>query len=177
MKVRCDALPRIQHLYERPMKIHLFECEMLSPLSVRDTFSVFEDPHNLARITPPWLQLRILTSGFEMRRGAEIDYSLTWMKVPMRWKTRIVEYEPPFHFIDVMEKGPYALWRHSHTFHPTEHGTIVADRVEYALPFGPLGSLVHSMAVGRQIEEIFHYRQRALDAIFAETSAMHTSAR
>jgi ligand-binding SRPBCC domain-containing protein len=159
------------------MKIHLFECEMLSPLSIRDTFSIFENPYNLARITPPWLQFQILTPNLEMHRGAEIDYSLTWMRLPMRWKTRITEYEPPFQFVDVMEKGPYALWRHSHTFRPTEQGTIVADRVEYALPFGPLGSLVHSLFVGRHVEEIFHYRQRALDAIFAEISATPMSAR
>ena len=90
----------------------------------------------------------------------------------MRWKTRITEYEPPFLFVDEMEKGPYSLWRHRHTFRPSEQGTIVCDRVEYALPLGPIGNLAHNLMVRRQVEEIFLFRQRALDGIFAEISAM-----
>jgi ligand-binding SRPBCC domain-containing protein len=153
------------------MKTHVFECEMLAPLSVRDTFSVFEDPYNLARITPPWLHFKILTANLKMRKGAEIDYSLAWMRLPMRWKTGITEYEPPFLFVDEMTKGPYSLWRHRHTFRPSEQGTIVTDRVEYALPLGPLGEIAHQVLIRRQIKEIFLYRQRILDGIFAEISS------
>ena len=153
------------------MKIHTFECEMLAPLSMRETFAVFEDPYNLARITPPWLNFRILTPGLVMKKGAVIEYKISWMGLPLRWKTLITEYEPPFVFVDEMTKGPYSYWRHRHTFHPTEQGTIVTDRVEYALPMGPLGELAHSVIVGRQVEEIFSYRQRALGAIFDEVAA------
>ncbi len=153
------------------MKVHVFECDILAPLSIRDTFSVFEDPYNLAKITPPWLHFKILTPNLTMRKGAEIRYSLAWMRLPMHWKTRIIEYEPPFLFVDEMENGPYALWRHRHTFRPSEKGTVVSDRVEYALPFGPLGTMAHTLVVRRQVEEIFLYRQRALDGIFAEVAA------
>ncbi len=40
------------------------------------------------------------------------------------------------------------------------------DRVEYALPFGPLGRLAHGLAVRRQLEEIFAYRQKTIAEIF-----------
>lgn len=154
------------------MKVHVFACEMLAPLAVRDTFTVFENPYNLARLTPPWLNFKILTPNLKMHKDAEIEYSLAWMGLPMRWKTRITEYEPPFLFVDEMEKGPYSLWRHRHTFRPSEQGTIVGDRVEYALPLGPIGNLAHNLMVRRQVEEIFLFRQRALDGIFAEISVM-----
>lgn len=154
------------------MKVHVFECEMLAPLAVRDTFTVFEDPYNLAKITPPALNFKILTPNLKMRKGAEIDYSLSWLGMPLHWKTRITEYEPPFLFVDEMKKGPYSLWRHRHTFRPSEQGTIVGDRVEYALPFGLIGRLAHALLVRRQVEEIFLFRQRALDAIFTEMSAL-----
>jgi hypothetical protein len=57
------------------MKIHVLECEMLAPVSVSEAFEVFQDPHNLALITPEWLDFHIVPPGrVEMRRGAEINY-------------------------------------------------------------------------------------------------------
>ena len=47
----------------------------------------------------------------------------------------------------------------------------MADHVDYALPFGPLGRLVHRLRVRRQLEQIFDYRRRAIDEIFARPSA------
>lgn len=41
-----------------------------------------------------------------------------------------------------------------------------ADRVEYELPFGPLGGLAHRFFVARQLRAIFDYRRRAIAEIF-----------
>jgi ligand-binding SRPBCC domain-containing protein len=161
------------------MHVYTLECEMLAPVAIQDAFSVFESPYNLARITPPWLGFRILNDQrVVMRKGAEIDYSIGWMGLPMKWMTRITEYEPPFVFVDEQKRGPYALWRHTHTFQPCEAGTIVGDRVEYALPLGPLGRIAHAVIVRRQLEGIFRYRQERLSEIFYEMTerpAHHTS--
>jgi ligand-binding SRPBCC domain-containing protein len=145
------------------MKLHILECEMSAPLSVREAFEIFEDPHNLAKITPPWLHFRIVSEGnVEVRRGAEITYQIRWAGIPLSWKTVITEYEPPFFFVDEQSRGPYRYWRHRHSFRPTEGGTVVGDRVEYALPFGWLGRIVHALFVRRQLRQIFAYRQQAL---------------
>jgi ligand-binding SRPBCC domain-containing protein len=40
------------------------------------------------------------------------------------------------------------------------------DRVEYALPFGFLGRIVHRLLVRRQLEAIFDFRTEAIDRIF-----------
>lgn len=149
------------------MQVYTLKCEMLAKCSLQETFEVFEDPYNLAKITPAWLNFHV-ASEFPviMRKGAEIEYQIRWMGVPIHWKTVIVEYEPPFLFVDEQAKGPYALWRHHHTFEPVLEGTKVRDRVEYALPFGPLGKLVHTIAVRKQLEQIFRYRQEQLTKIF-----------
>ena len=145
------------------MKTYSLECEMLAPVSVREAFEIFQDPQNLARITPAWLNFRI-TSGatVEIRQGAEIQYQIRWAGIPLSWKTVITEYEPPFFFVDEQARGPYRYWRHRHTFRPTEGGTIVGDRVEYALPLGWLGRLTHRLMIRRQLQRIFAYRQQAL---------------
>ena len=46
----------------------------------------------------------------EMRAGAQIDYSLSLLGVPLRWRTKITDYEPPVGFVDEQERGPYVLW-------------------------------------------------------------------
>ena len=136
---------------------------MLTTASMEDTFRVFEDPYNLAKITPPWLSFRVTSANrVEMRKDAEITYTIRWLGIPLRWKTVIREYQPPQFFVDEQVQGPYVLWRHQHTFTKTEGGTLVGDHVDYSLPFGLLGQIVHATVVKRQVLAIFEYRQRAL---------------
>jgi ligand-binding SRPBCC domain-containing protein len=74
--------------------------------------------------------------------------------------------EAPNWFVDVQEKGPYALWRHRHTFSDIGRGnTEIKDRVEYAMPFGPLGEVAYHLFVKKSLAQIFDYRTRELEAI------------
>jgi ligand-binding SRPBCC domain-containing protein len=130
---------------------------------LEDVFAFFADARNLEAITPPWLNFRILTTGpIEMRAGAGIVYRIAWHGIPVRWKTAITEWQPPYRFVDRQEKGPYRLWEHTHTFHAEAGGTAIVDTVRYALPFGPLGDLVHKLRVRRDVTAIFDYRHRAI---------------
>ena len=71
-------------------------------------------------------------------------------------------------FVDVQLRGPYALWEHTHTFEPDgPDAVVIADRVRYALPFGPLGELAHAAFVRRDLQRIFEYRSRAVAAELA----------
>ena len=153
------------------MQIYTLRCETLAPLPIGDVFRIFEDPFNLARITPPWLNFRVTSKGrVQMRKGAEIDYVIRWLGVPMLWRTVIAEYDPPHLFVDEEVQGPYRLWRHRHTFETTVEGTLMRDRVDYALPFGVLGRAAHAMLVGAQLRRIFAYRQAKLDVLFGVKS-------
>jgi ligand-binding SRPBCC domain-containing protein len=148
------------------MKTYRLECSVSVPVSLQEAFAFFENPHNLARITPAWVNFRIASpERIQMRKGALIDYQIRWLGLPLRWKTAITEYEPPFFFVDEQVAGPYACWRHRHEFKPTEYGALVSDHVDYALPFGLLGRLAHRLAVRKQLQEIFDYRQNALSGI------------
>lgn len=146
---------------------HVLESSLLAPVALREAFALFENPHNLARITPPWLSFRITSrEKIEMRAGIEITYRIRWMGLPMRWRTVITAYDPPYRFVDEQAAGPYTLWRHEHRFAPAPGGTTVSDWVEYTLPFGWLGRLARRLVVRRQLEGIFAYRRRALAEIW-----------
>jgi ligand-binding SRPBCC domain-containing protein len=148
------------------MHIYMLECEMITPRSIDDTFAIFENPYNLAKITPPELGFQVVSKEkVEMRCHAEIEYRIKWLGFPMYWKTLITRYERPFIFEDEQVKGPYTLWRHRHTFLATAGGTKVGDHVDYVLPLGPLGRAAHGLMVGKQLKKIFVHRQDQLSKL------------
>jgi len=101
-----------------------------------------------------------------VRVGTEIAYRLRWQIFPMTWRSRISEYEDGRLFADEMLKGPYKRWYHRHLFNSVPDGVEVTDIVVYELPFGPLGRLVHRIAVRTQLEAIFEHRREAIARIF-----------
>jgi ligand-binding SRPBCC domain-containing protein len=147
--------------------MYVLERELSLPVTRAEVFPFFADARNLERLTPPSLRFEILTpDAIQMRPGAIIEYRLRLSGVPIRWRTVIEAWDPPVRFVDVQEKGPYALWRHTHTFDETPDGTRMRDRVEYALPFGPLGALAHRLFVARQLDGIFAFRARIVRELF-----------
>ncbi len=141
---------------------------MLAPAPLEVIFRLFEDPRNLAKITPPWLSFRIVDpDSVRMRQGAEIDYIIRWIGLPMKWKTLITAYHPPTFFADEQARGPYALWHHEHAFEETAQGVVIRDRVRYRLPLGVLGRIAHAAMVKHQLRAIFRYRQKAIAKLLA----------
>jgi len=141
-------------------------CSQWLPRPRSEVFAFFQEPSNLAKLTPPWLGFEVLTPGpLKMAAGARFDYTVRPLGFAQHWTTLIESYDPPNSFVDTQLKGPYALWRHRHTFADENEGTRVTDEIEYALPLEPLG-LVALPVVKRQLEEIFAYREAAVAALF-----------
>jgi len=151
---------------------YLLEREQHIDRPLAEVFDFFAHVENLGRITPPWLHFQIRSAlPIQMRVGAQIDYTIRLVAVPMRWRTRIVVWEPQRRFVDLQERGPYALWEHAHEFAPQGAGVRMIDRVRYALPLGWLGRATHAVAVRRALAAIFDYRAAQIDALLAAREA------
>jgi ligand-binding SRPBCC domain-containing protein len=143
--------------------IHVIEREQLVPRELPEVFEFFARARNLETLTPPFLSFSVLTpEPIEMGPGTLIDYRLRLHGLPLRWRTLIESWEPGSRFVDRQLRGPYKLWHHTHTFSPVEGGTLVADRVRYEIPFGPLGELARSLLVRRDLDRVFDYRHQAV---------------
>ena len=141
-------------------RTHILERSQVVPLPRADVFSFFADARNLEAITPRFLRFQILPPvPSSIETGTRIDYRLSLFGVPFRWRTRIAAWEPGFRFVDVQERGPFALWHHTHAFADVEGGTLVSDQVEYRLPLGALGDLAHPIMVGRTLSRVFDHRR------------------
>lgn len=141
-----------------------------------EVFAFFSDAANLEALTPPFLHFRILTPlPIAMHVGARIDYQLSLFGVPLRWRTRITDWQPGRSFVDEQESGPYASWRHTHEFEARGDGTLMRDVVSYLEPFGALGGLAHVLFVGRTLDRIFDFRRDAVEHLLTRAPVTPSS--
>ena len=142
----------------------VLERSQVVPVDVEKAFAFFADAWNLETITRPWLRFRIFEAPPTLGRGSLLGYRLRLFGAPIRWRTEIVEWRPPFGFTDVQLAGPYRRWEHTHRLHPVDGGTEIYDHVVYRLPYEPLAGLVAPVTVRPWLTAIFDYRARQTEA-------------
>lgn len=146
------------------MREFLFQSKIWLAKRREEIFPFFADAANLEKLTPPLLRFEILTpQPIPMQAGTLIDYRLRVHGVPLKWRTRISAWEPPFRFVDEQLRGPYRQWIHEHRFEEENGGTLCVDTVRYAV-WG--GALVNALVVKRDVAKIFAYRNTRLREIF-----------
>ncbi len=133
-----------------------------SPLD--KTWEFFSSAKNLSTITPDWLDFKITGNlPKTMKKDVRLNYTIRWMGIPIRWRTLITQWNPPYSFSDMQLKGPYSLWLHEHRFtKASENTTECSDRVIYEVPGFLVGSLMNELMIKRQLTEIFLYRRKMI---------------
>lgn len=151
------------------MKIYYYKTEQFLSTDIQTAWDFFSSANNLARITPPELDFKILTHLDEkdIYEGMLIEYMVKPLfGILLHWQTEIRKIKKPEMFIDKQLKGPYKIWEHTHEFIQKEKGVLMKDSVKYQLPFGIVGIVAHSLMVRKKIERIFNYRKEILNKIF-----------
>src|SRR5689334_7090635 len=120
--------------------------------SLGDVFSWHTRPGAIARLTPPWLPVRVLSEASSLRDGQAVlglpgGLRLTAVHQP-------AGYDPPHAFADELA-SPLLSWRHLHQFSVAgERSTLVTDVVETPVP-------------ARGLRPVLVYRHRQLAADLA----------
>jgi ligand-binding SRPBCC domain-containing protein len=105
-----------------------------------------------------------VTSG-PLSLGSCVTWRAVHFGMPWRMTSEIVEVERPFYFIDAMQHGPFARWRHNHRFEPLDDGTAIHDHVAYQTPLGLLGRLFDDAVLYRYLTGLLAGRNQRLKEI------------
>ena len=152
------------------MKIYTLHKKQNLPISVEKAWEFLSSPKNLKTITPDYMGFHIL-SGAEkpMFPGQIIQYIVTpVLGIKTKWVTEITHVRDLEYFVDEQRFGPYALWHHKHFIKEIEGGVEMEDIIDYKVPMGILGQMVHPFLVRPKLEEIFNYRTKKLEELFGK---------
>ena len=152
------------------MKIYRLETVQKLPISQNEAWDFLSDPKNLKRITPDYMGFEILSgTADKMYDGQIIQYLVTpVMNIPTKWVTEITHVDEGNYFVDEQRFGPYSLWHHKHFLKPIPNGVEMVDIIDYKIPLGILGQLVHPILVAPKLKQIFEYRKQALIELYGE---------
>ena len=152
-----------------PQKGYRLKAVQWFDLPLEQVFEFFSDAMELEKITPEFLKFKVLTpQPISIEQGTLLDYRLKLHGIPIKWRTEISVWEPPFRFVDQQLRGPYHRWHHEHRFEEIDGKTRVSDDVHY-IPRG--GALIHRFLVKPDLEKIFGFRQDRLREIFDDKKA------
>jgi ligand-binding SRPBCC domain-containing protein len=149
--------------------MHQFIRKQFVKTDLQTCWDFFSSPANLKRITPSYMGFDVKTEvPKQMYEGLIIAYTVKpLLGIPVEWVTEITHVKDKSFFVDEQRKGPYTMWHHEHHFKEVEGGVEMTDIVSYILPLGFLGKLVHPFLVKPKLEEIFAYRFKIVEEVFA----------
>lgn len=152
------------------MKIYTLHSVQKLPITAQEAWDFLSNPENLKTLTPDYMGFEILSGGGRpMFPGQIIQYLVTPVAgIKTKWVTEITHVKEGEYFVDEQRFGPYALWHHKHFINPVPGGVEMEDIIDYKLPFGVLGRVVHPIMIKPRLKEIFDYRKQKLIEIFGE---------
>ncbi len=152
------------------MTLYQLHAKQLLPISKQEAWDFLSDPKNLKVITPDHMGFHILSGADRnMYQGQIIQYIVKpFPMVSTKWVTEITHVKDGEYFVDEQRFGPYALWHHKHFLKEIPGGVEMEDIVDYKLPMGFLGDLVHPFMVKKQLQKIFKYREAKLIELFGK---------
>lgn len=125
-------------------------------------------PDALEQLTPPGERIQVLEKTGGIERGARVVLRFGRWPIRRRWVAEHQDFEVGHDFSDVQVSGPFAYWKHTHTFEPDGAAAcILEDRVEYALPFGVLGRWFAGKFVRRKLDAMFEHRHAVTARLIA----------
>ncbi|CAI8160268.1 MAG: Uncharacterised protein [Polaribacter sp. SA4-10] len=152
------------------MKIYSLHKTQKLPISLDEAWEFLSNPKNLKIITPDYMSFNIISKiDRPLYIGQIIQYIVTpLLGIKTKWVSEITHIQEKKYFVDEQMYGPYSLWHHKHFIKEINGGVELEDIIDYKVPLGIIGQLIHPILVKPKLEEIFSYRQKKLIELFGE---------
>jgi ligand-binding SRPBCC domain-containing protein len=146
----------------------IFQRSVLLDATPREVYAFHEDPRNITKISPSSLKVKSVECSVPARVGEEFRLHISQFGLPLEWIGIWEEAVPESRLVDGAKKSPFRHWRHHHLFREEENGTLMTDRVEYALPGGVFGLLLDLTVMPLLFTLMFVARHRATRKFFTK---------
>lgn len=103
-----------------------------------------------------------------MENGDIVTWEAVHLGIKQRLTAKIIEMDRPYHFKDIMVKGAFHSFTHTHDFIENDTGTIMKDTFEYKSPFGSIGKLADRLFLETYMRKFIANRAIELKKIAEE---------
>jgi ligand-binding SRPBCC domain-containing protein len=109
-----------------------------------------------------------VTEGL-LEEGDTVTWEAIHFGIKQRLKAKVTLMEKPNKFVDIMVKGAFHSFVHTHKFIEKPGGTIMMDTFQYKSPFGPIGVLADKLYLEKYMRAFIVSRAKALKKIAENT--------
>lgn len=150
------------------MKVYKINTIQKLPTTKQEIWDFLSLPENIIKVMPSNLNFMVEHGGdLPIHIGQIIQYSVTPLKgFTTKWVSEITEVVNQDYFVDIQIDGPYKSWHHTHIIREIENGVEVVDIIEYELPYGFIGKLLHPFIIKPKLNQIFNYRKEKMEHLF-----------
>ncbi|WP_430787500.1 SRPBCC family protein [Virgibacillus flavescens] len=103
-----------------------------------------------------------------MEEGDTVTWEATHLGVKQRLTAKVTHMDRPNEFVDIMLKGAFKSFTHTHQFLDDNGATLMIDIFEYKSPFGPLGVIADKLFLERYMTAFLASRAKELRKIAEE---------
>lgn len=97
--------------------------------------------------------------------GDQVTWRARHLGIYWTMTVRICAYDRPRSFADEQVRGPFAWFRHVHTFNVHDAGTEMIDEISFQAPFGPLGWIAERAILSRHLARTIQTRNEYLKTV------------
>lgn len=105
-----------------------------------------------------------ITQGL-LEKGDTVTWEATHFGIRQRLTAEVTHMEKPTVFVDILVKGAFKSFTHTHQFLEEKGGTLMIDTFEYQSPFGPIGLIADKLFLEKYMTDFIISRAKELKKI------------
>jgi ligand-binding SRPBCC domain-containing protein len=100
-----------------------------------------------------------------LEEGDTVTWEATHFGIKQRLTAKVTHMEKPIKFVDIMVKGAFSSFTHTHQFVEVKDGTLMIDTFEYKSPFGVIGLINDKLFLEKYMTVFITSRAKELKKI------------
>ncbi|MFZ3579679.1 SRPBCC family protein [Virgibacillus sp. DJP39] len=97
-----------------------------------------------------------------LEEGDIVTWEATHFGIRQRLTAKVIHMKKPYSFVDVMVKGAFHSFHHTHQFLQEADGTIMIDTFDYKSPLGFIGSAADRLFLANYMRQFIVSRAKEL---------------